>query len=564
MAGDTGLANAGEAAKTRYHGLDALRAWAMSMGIVLHAAWIMVPGEAGAPKTDASASNWTDYLCLSIHTFRMQLFFVLAGLFACLLVRKRGMWKFAWNRCLRIGVPLVLAWLVLCPIMVYQYNVAGIQSGAILGSSSAWELTWEYFANLTPDSVMLLHLWFIYYLLIVYAVAIGARAALVTLDRSGAVRQRCSDTLGKVIASRWNAFALAAISALLLFPMKTSWGIEVNLVSLTPKWLGLFSYLVFFAVGWLMYRNIHQLPAMIRGWRWRLAAGLLLTISYYFYGHYATKNGYTTWDYPNLVVEDIQFDYEKGERDFASLRRQLLESEDGSIAHAVRNLLPPEHQDFLRVHSTATENQLNGLLMTINRTILPGAELSQQIDTSSLTLSDVAKRTLSQPVSERTSEDNAVLNRQILEAGFTGTILREDVYEPYYYAMRAGYSYIYSLITWLLIFGCIGFSQSYFHAESRWWRYFSDASYWFYLAHLPIQFQILLWVGDEPWHWTLKFLVYVVGTTAVLLPSYHYLVRPTWVGWLLNGKKISIARPRADRHPIGDLIDPQPSARLVQ
>ena len=81
----------------------------MSMGIVLHAAWIMIPGEAGAPKTDASASNWTDYLCLSIHTFRMQLFFVLAGLFACLLVRKRGVWKFTWNRCLRIGVPLLLA-----------------------------------------------------------------------------------------------------------------------------------------------------------------------------------------------------------------------------------------------------------------------------------------------------------------------------------------------------------------------------------------------------------------------------------------------------------------------
>ncbi len=29
--------------KIRYHGLDALRDWAMSLGLVLHAAWIMVP-----------------------------------------------------------------------------------------------------------------------------------------------------------------------------------------------------------------------------------------------------------------------------------------------------------------------------------------------------------------------------------------------------------------------------------------------------------------------------------------------------------------------------------------
>ena len=48
----------------RYHGLDALRAWAMSMGIVLHAAWIMIPGDAGAPRIDVSASGFTNYICL--------------------------------------------------------------------------------------------------------------------------------------------------------------------------------------------------------------------------------------------------------------------------------------------------------------------------------------------------------------------------------------------------------------------------------------------------------------------------------------------------------------------
>ena len=76
----------------------------MSMGIVLHAAWIMTPGESGAPMTDVSASTVTSYIDAGIHMFRMQLFFLLAGFFACLLVRKRGVGSFLRNRFFRIAV----------------------------------------------------------------------------------------------------------------------------------------------------------------------------------------------------------------------------------------------------------------------------------------------------------------------------------------------------------------------------------------------------------------------------------------------------------------------------
>ena len=63
-----------------------------------------------------------------------------------------------------------------------------------------------------------------------------------------------------------------------------------------------------------------------------------------------------------------------------------------------------------------------------------------------------------------------------------------------------------------------------------------------YLAHLPVQFQILLWLGDESWSGPAKFSAYLFGTIAVLLPSYHFLVRPTWIGWLLNGRMYPIMR----------------------
>ena len=53
---------------------------------------------------------WQEYRVRSIvvdagiHMFRMQLFFLLAGFFACLLVRKRGVGSFLRNRFFRIAV----------------------------------------------------------------------------------------------------------------------------------------------------------------------------------------------------------------------------------------------------------------------------------------------------------------------------------------------------------------------------------------------------------------------------------------------------------------------------
>lgn len=58
--------------------------------------------------------------------------------------------------------------------------------------------------------------------------------------------------------------------------------------------------------------------------------------------------------------------------------------------------------------------------------------------------------------------------------------------------------------------------------------------------HLVIQFQLLLWVGDQPWHWVLKFGFYISVTLAILTVTYHFLVRPTWIGWLLNGRMFPI------------------------
>jgi hypothetical protein len=525
-------------ANVRYHGLDALRAWAMSMGIVLHAAWIMIPGEAGAPMTDASASSVPDFICLAIHTFRMQLFFVLAGLFACLLLRKRGLGRFAINRTQRIVLPLVVSWLILCPIMVWQYNTAGLASGAIQGDKTAWELTVDYFANISSSNAMLLHLWFLYYLCWAYVLVFAARGMASLLDPNGNVRDWISRGFRSLVTSRWSVLVMAALFAPLMIPMKGTWGIEIALAGLTPKWPGLLSYVAFFVIGWLIFRNIDQLPTMIRGWRWQLLIGMLLIVPYFAYSKFASRHGYATWNYPQLVIEDFRF--EDGKPVYPEFRDRLISADSETVAGVLWSLIPEANQAFIEQNKIATDNQLNGLLIAINLGPLGESELAETLNTSDLQISESGQRMLAVPEADRTVAQNQRLNRELIESAFAGIIYGEDVTRPYYYPTRIAYCYAYSLISWLLIFGCIGFSQHHFDRESRFWRYFSDSSYWFYLAHLPIQFQLLLWVGDEPWHWMIKFSFYIVATIAILVPSYHLLVRPTWIGWFLNGRMNSV------------------------
>jgi Acyltransferase family/Ankyrin repeats (3 copies) len=100
-----------------------------------------------------------------------------------------------------------------------------------------------------------------------------------------------------------------------------------------------------------------------------------------------------------------------------------------------------------------------------------------------------------------------------------------------------------SLYVWLMIFGLIGLCQAVLSRERPWIRYVSDSSYWLYIVHLPLIMigQILLRDAELPA--IVKLAINVGVSTAVLLLSYHFLVRYTWIGRLLNGPRIRPSRP---------------------
>ena len=100
----------------RRHDLDALRAAAMLLGIVYHAALAYAAGSWWMIQ-DPSQSSLVYLFQAGVHGFRMPLFFVVSGFFTALLWRRRGLAALWKNRLLRILVPCLLGLVTLVPAM---------------------------------------------------------------------------------------------------------------------------------------------------------------------------------------------------------------------------------------------------------------------------------------------------------------------------------------------------------------------------------------------------------------------------------------------------------------
>ena len=94
--------------------LDALRGFAMLLGIALHACLSFFP--IPWPVHDTSNSDLLPLFLVAVHGFRMPLFFLLSGYFTMLVYRRRGLESLLRQRFVRIALPLVIAVATIVPL----------------------------------------------------------------------------------------------------------------------------------------------------------------------------------------------------------------------------------------------------------------------------------------------------------------------------------------------------------------------------------------------------------------------------------------------------------------
>ena len=92
-----------------------------------------------------------------------------------------------------------------------------------------------------------------------------------------------------------------------------------------------------------------------------------------------------------------------------------------------------------------------------------------------------------------------------------------------------------SIVYWSLL--AVVLAYKFLQCENTLTRYISDASYWVYLIHVPILIYIQMPLLALDISIYLKFLISVVFTLATSFASYHVLIRFSFMGKLLIGKK---------------------------
>ena len=386
---------------TRFHSLDAVRAWALLAGIVLHATMAYLPGfrEVGWPISDDSTSAGLGVLFFVIHIFRMSLFFIIAGFFARVLHQRLGTGGLVKNRLRRVGLPLLAFYLLVMPFTI----VAFIWGARQLGIQGPPRMAPPF--PVVGPPVPWGHLWFLYLLLVIYALVIPARALVVRFDGSGTLRNTVGRVLTSSVRTRVAPLLLAAPLAAVLFvtPWWHQWmGFPAPILGFVPNVPSLLAFGGAFLVGWFIHREQDCLRALATDWTLYLAAALLATV--------------------------------------AALYIVGITPRFGPIA-----------------------------------------------------LTDVE---------------------------------------------RIAYAGAYTVASWCWSFAGIGMAVRFLDAPNARWRYLAEASYWMYLIHLPVVSLLQAWMLRWPLHWAIKISLVLAITGALLLLTYHYCVRASFLGKFLNGRKL--------------------------
>jgi glucan biosynthesis protein C len=235
----------------RYHALDSLRAAMMFLGIYLHAVVAYSPS-GGWPYKQRLLTTTLDWSIGVIHVFRMPIFYAMAGFFTALLLQRYGLRRAGVNRFWRIVVPFVVGWLLLFPLVML---LAGTGRH---GLELAWQgiLSGRFLAFAHP-----LHLWFLEYLIVLYALAAIVVVALPVLSSQG-VRAASLRLFHAAVQSVWAPVILAVPSFLVMLTMPNPWLEDPP--SFVPVTRIVMAYAIPFTFGWLLFLDADLLDTLRR------------------------------------------------------------------------------------------------------------------------------------------------------------------------------------------------------------------------------------------------------------------------------------------------------------
>jgi len=248
----------------RLHALDAVRGFALLLGVAFHAALSFMPDWPPGiwAMNDNSPSPFLRDAAFVAHIFRMSLFFFIAGYFGRLMYHKLGARGFWANRATRILIPLVAGWALLYPLIgfIWMTGITKVFGGTLPPMPEMPKV---------PGAFPLTHLWFLYVLMLIYAAVIAIRALLVRVDGEQQLRNRVDRIVTNSIDMSYGIWLLGLplAFALMALPFWFFWqGIPTPDQSLIPTLPAAFGFGTAFVFGWLVHRAPGALAAIEKRW----------------------------------------------------------------------------------------------------------------------------------------------------------------------------------------------------------------------------------------------------------------------------------------------------------
>ena len=259
--------------------LDAVRAYALILGIIFHASLSFMPMFIGWAVMDISTSTTIPVFVLLSHAFRMELFFLIAGFFSHMTFHQQGLASFVKSRLVKLAIPFVLGWLILRPMLISGWIMgaesmrgdANIGGALIQGITSLREFPVGFLVGT--------HLWFLYYLLGISFVLLILRHLLSLHQPTYNKLVQSADQLVSWMCRARLAILLVAIPTACCLWFMDGWAVDTPDKSLLPNIPVALIYGGFFIFGWLVHRQANLMEVFARLTWGRLALCIIASIA---------------------------------------------------------------------------------------------------------------------------------------------------------------------------------------------------------------------------------------------------------------------------------------------
>ena len=544
----TGQSRSNKLDQTRYHDLDALRAFAMLLGIVLHAMLSFV-GWPVWPVQDINQSEIYGIPILFIHGFRMPLFFFVSGFFTMLLWKRKGTKELMSNRCKRIVLPFLVYSILLIPLLNHMRSVTewispeniastaeetsslptGNSNPKDLGSASKAGDIQEMKrflkdgANINgkgPKELTPLH----------WAATTGKIKAISLLIEEGAIIDSRDGYLSTPLHLAAFFGQNEAVEVLLAkgadpntrnkyqsSPRDTTYAGKALTEIVANKFLEVPLQWNQLQKGRLDCRNL--LEKSIHNAQ--LSGGTkqnLFTKYYLTYGDYITHHLWFLYDLIYLITAFLILGHLLGGSSLKKAAKWLVSSPIRMIC-----LVPITY--WAQFYMKEDFGPSTDVWLTPNWTKLGYYGIFFGYGALSFgSKVFIEKFGKFWPLS--------FVSALVIFAGALACMYYKEWEWSYKILTLCSACFV-----WLMIFGCIGLFRKFFSAKMPKVRYLSDSAYWLYIIHLPVVQILQALFANLEIPSVIKFILISILTTFILLLSYQYLIRYTWVGEMLNGKR---------------------------